>query len=364
MVGERWEGMAAGGRGSIGPAAGGSAGGERAMAEDLQQVVRQAHQIPFALHRLQSAEQKLSEAAAVFDLAEGGFRDRFAVGLFGAACLGPQLAGHFLFRRQIFRRAAVRSGGGLLVMLQAAGGDVHFLDPRVRFQRSCVVFAEVTGIGGERTDVFCHADRIQILDRLRHHRGDLTHVVGLIRDIGRDDDLIFIDDRLRVATLIEALVRRLHNLRFGIGEVPLILGLGNRRARIVARRATFRGQLCRVVGGLLATLRFQGGFGFANLLQASFPTRQFRGQFVAANVAAVLFVFRLVGGLSFRQQVVDLLLQTHFLGGQAVVAQGLVTRCSCRRSMMRRAVNDLKRPNCSGKSSAEASLGRWFSRIN
>ena len=132
----------------------------------------------------------------------------------------------------------------------------------------------------------------------------------------------------------------------------------------MVRRAAFRGQLGRVVGGLLASLRFQRGFGFANLLPTRFPTRPFRGQFIAEIVAAVLLVFQMVGGLRLRLEVVDLLLQTHFLGGQAVVAQGLVTRCSCRRSMIRRAVNDLKRPNCSGKSSAEASLGRWFSRIN
>ncbi len=56
------------------------------------------------LHVLKATEQELPEAAAVFDLTERRFDDRFPPGILRLALLRPQLAGHLLFRRQVFRR--------------------------------------------------------------------------------------------------------------------------------------------------------------------------------------------------------------------------------------------------------------------
>ena len=78
-------------------------------------------------------------------------------------------------------------------MFQAAGGDVGFVDAVVLFQRSHVVFAEVTGIGGERADVFFHADSIQILQGLVYHRLHLTTVVGLIGNIATSGIQVIVD---------------------------------------------------------------------------------------------------------------------------------------------------------------------------
>jgi hypothetical protein len=80
-------------------------------------------------------------------------------------------------------------------MFRPARGDVRFPDPIVRFQRVHVVFAEVTGVGRQRTDLFFHADGVQVLERLRHHRIDFLRIVRLIGDVGRDENLIFIGNR-------------------------------------------------------------------------------------------------------------------------------------------------------------------------
>jgi hypothetical protein len=56
------------------------------------------------LHVLKATEQELPEAGAVFDLTERRFDDRFPPGILRLALLRPQLAGHLLFRREVFRR--------------------------------------------------------------------------------------------------------------------------------------------------------------------------------------------------------------------------------------------------------------------
>jgi hypothetical protein len=198
------------------------------MPEDLQEVVRETHQVPFALHLLKTAKQELPKAAAVFDLAEWWFDDCFAPSVFGSAPLGSQFAGNLLFRREVLGRTTFRSIRHLLVMFQTAGGDVRFVDAVVRFQSRHVFFAEVTGVGSERIDVFFHVDGVEIFQRLVDHRFDLAAVVGLIGDVGCDDDLLLVGHRLSFAALLEAFIRGLHDLRFGVGEVPLILRLGYR----------------------------------------------------------------------------------------------------------------------------------------
>ena len=117
----------------IRPDSGVSVRRKRTASEDLQQIVRQADQAPFALHLSKPAKQELSEAAAVFDLAERRFDDRFATSIFRAAFLRPQLACHLLFHRQMFWRSPLGNSRWLLVMFHATGRDVRFVDPLVRF---------------------------------------------------------------------------------------------------------------------------------------------------------------------------------------------------------------------------------------
>src|SRR5687767_10519575 len=60
----------------------------------LENVVRCAHERPFALHLLASPQQELPKATGLFDLSDHGFDDAFARGIDGRAGLRVQLAGH------------------------------------------------------------------------------------------------------------------------------------------------------------------------------------------------------------------------------------------------------------------------------
>lgn len=59
-----------------------------------------SHQLPFSFHLLHAAEKKLPEPAAVFDLPERWFDQRFAASIFGSPFLCSQVAGH-LFHHAI-----------------------------------------------------------------------------------------------------------------------------------------------------------------------------------------------------------------------------------------------------------------------
>ena len=80
--------------------------GERAAAEQLQQVVCQADQVPFGFHLGEAAEQELSEASTVLDLpivldlAEGRFDDCLATGVVSPAALRAQFASRLFFHAQ------------------------------------------------------------------------------------------------------------------------------------------------------------------------------------------------------------------------------------------------------------------------
>src|SRR5688572_22524033 len=52
-----------------------------AEAIQLENVVRRAHERPFPLHLLESAQQELPKAARLFDLADHRFDDRFPRGV-------------------------------------------------------------------------------------------------------------------------------------------------------------------------------------------------------------------------------------------------------------------------------------------
>src|SRR4051794_3049191 len=60
----------------------------------LQNVVRRAHQRPFALNLLQPPQQELPEAAGLLDLAKHRLDDGFARRVDGGAGRPVQLAGH------------------------------------------------------------------------------------------------------------------------------------------------------------------------------------------------------------------------------------------------------------------------------
>ena len=80
-----------------------------AEAIQLENVVRRAHQRPFTLHLVESAQQELPEAAGLFDLANDRFDDPFPGGIDGGPGLRVQLAGHPLDDRgRLFGKRAVR----------------------------------------------------------------------------------------------------------------------------------------------------------------------------------------------------------------------------------------------------------------
>ncbi len=61
---------------------------------ELENVVRCANQLPFALHLLESTQQELPEATGLLDLPDHRFDDPLARGIDCRASLGVQLAGH------------------------------------------------------------------------------------------------------------------------------------------------------------------------------------------------------------------------------------------------------------------------------
>src|SRR5687768_16252701 len=64
------------------------------------------------------------------------------------------------------------------------------------------------------------------------------HVGGAVGELAGDDHLrLSVDDRLAVVALVEALVRRLHDLRVGVGEVALRLRPRFGRLLVVLARA-------------------------------------------------------------------------------------------------------------------------------
>ena len=139
----------------------------------------------------------------------------------------------------------------------------------------------VAGIGARRRRL---ASKVHL--DLGQHGRQLLLVVGLGDQVLGDDDLVrIIDHDLGVVGLLESLgCAILHDLRFGIGEVALILGLrrgggriGGDRLRTTDALAALRrassplGQRRLHLGllslGSTSRLLLQGGFRFADLRQ-------------------------------------------------------------------------------------------------
>src|SRR6056297_1995713 len=190
-----------------------------------------------------------------------------------------------------------------------------------------VLFAEVSGVCEELFWLLLDTSSVEILLRLLKHRSDLSHVIGLVRDVGCHDDLLFVRHCLSISTLIETFVRRLHDLRFGIGEVALVFVFGNRFFGIFARLLAFSDELLLMLASLLFRLFFQRGYRFLNLLQSRLSASEFVGDFFTAAVLAMLLVFSFVSLLSLFKQVSDLLLKSLFFLDHPVVAHRFVTRC-------------------------------------
>ena len=96
-----------------------------------------------------------------------------------------------------------------------------------------------------------HTGGIQVRSGLVRHRHRLSHVVGLIGHVGGQDDLMLIGHRLGVAALVPTLVRGLHDPRLGVGEVDLVLGIGDRlRRRDRGRRFPLGLAASRLLGRL------------------------------------------------------------------------------------------------------------------
>ncbi len=189
----------------------------------LQHIVRRADQHPFPPHLPHAAQQELSEAAAVRDLAEHRLDDRFPPGIEMLAPLGPQGAPHPLRHRQGRRAPTARGGRPGASMTRAIRRD-EGLTPQCGHRRH-VRLAEIARV---------HARGPRHLARLGEHLGPqrlgLLLVIRLIGDLGGHDDLRRrIDGGLAVVPLDHAALRPggRHDPALRIGKVALSRGRGD-----------------------------------------------------------------------------------------------------------------------------------------
>src|SRR6516165_12559543 len=106
----------------------------------LENVVRRAHQRPFTLDLLKSAQEKLPKATRLLDLSDHRFDDGFPPGIDGSAHLAVQLAGHPVDDRRGLRQGPARTGPGAFAMFLLPCRDVR-VDGRVRDGRQVRVRA-------------------------------------------------------------------------------------------------------------------------------------------------------------------------------------------------------------------------------
>src|SRR5258708_8754143 len=92
----------------------------------LENVMRQAHQCPFASHLVDAPQQKLPEPACLFDLTEDRFHDRLARRVYGFSRFGFQLPPHAVHPRRPLRQRPLGTGFTILVMLLSLRGDISF----------------------------------------------------------------------------------------------------------------------------------------------------------------------------------------------------------------------------------------------
>ena len=299
----------------------------RGGSPELEQVVGQANELPFGLHLGDASQGELAETAGLLDLTEHWLDLSLSFFVGRTPVLGSQRTGHTLLRGERSRDATAWYRRQFFVVFQSLRRDVR--NHVVGANALRVVVAVVARVGHEIFWALSDLGGLEVGFHLLEQRGDLSDIVGLRRDIGGNDELRFIDQHLGIATWVPALVRRLHDLRVGVGEVALSLRF---RLDLVEvdrlRLLPFGGAsgVLRLVlgGGLRASLLFQRRRGFANLLQARLATLQFVGQFIAATVRSMLRVLGLIFRLRLSQQFANLLLQPSLFGLHAVVAHRAV----------------------------------------
>src|SRR5437867_109791 len=197
------------------------------------------------------------------------------------------------------------------------------------------------GIARVRTGRYRFRSRV-LLDLFQHWR-QLLFIVGILRDIGSDDDLRFgIHGDLRVVGLHEAAFLRSigHDPTVGIGEVALRLVLGFRLLRIrylwwtatyllsrlfflllPRRNPGFCGRLLLL--GFLPRFRLQRCFRFLDLFQPTLPPRQFFWQLIGLSLP-FFFILGGVDGFGALEQFFDLGLQLLFRFTHAPITHRLV----------------------------------------
>ena len=165
------------------------------------------------------------------------------------AC-GPRLeASRATLRGERSRDATARDGRQFCVVFQLLRGKVR--NPLVRHHAPRVVVAVVARVGHEILRPWSDLGRFQVGFPLVEQRSDLSNIVGWRRDRGGDDERRFIDQSLSIAAparpeggrgiiwvrpresvdavpfhpsaTVPARVRRLPDLRVGVGEVALSL---------------------------------------------------------------------------------------------------------------------------------------------
>ncbi len=83
----------------------------------LQNVVGQTHQGPLPAYLIDSTQEKLSEAARLFDLAKDWFDDSLAPRVHRGTCLGLELGSHFVYARRSLRKWPTLAGTSCFSML-------------------------------------------------------------------------------------------------------------------------------------------------------------------------------------------------------------------------------------------------------
>lgn len=117
--------------------------------------MRHANQTPFPAHLLQPAQQKLSEPAPLFDLAEDRLDHPLAFGVGLPSVRGSQLTGHPLFGRQILGYGAVRITQRFLMMFQSFRRDIGI--NLLALQMGNILFAVIARIRIHGLDLLFHA---------------------------------------------------------------------------------------------------------------------------------------------------------------------------------------------------------------
>ena len=295
----------------------------RGGSPELEQVVGQANELPFGLPLGDASQGELAETAGLLDLTEHWLDLSLSFLVGRTPVLGSQHTGHTLLRGERSRDATAWYRRQFFVVFQSLRRDVR--NHVVGANALRVVVAVVARVGHEVFRALSDLGGLKVGFHLVEQRGDLSDIVGLRRDIGGNDELRFIDQHLGIATWVPALVRRLHDLRVGVGEVALSLRFRLDLVEVDRLRLLPFGGASGVLrlmlsGGLRASLRFQRRLGFANLLQARLATLQF----IAATVRSMLRVLGLVFRLRLSQQFANLLLQPSLFGLHAVVAHRAV----------------------------------------